>query len=124
MKKLLFSVFCGIVAPMIGCLFQILIPWIIVACLFCNINSSETYGWYSGIWHGIFIPVNYIRWLFFDVNVIATSSTIMYKVFYWFFSGCYFLFFSKFLKRLIIDSITCYKKGPENINWGNKQMRI
>lgn len=54
--------------------------------LFCDIDPNKTYSWYSGIWQGIFLPINFIRSLFFD-NVLykANLYTTAYHVFYWIF---------------------------------------
>lgn len=54
--------------------------------LLCDINPEKTYSWYSGIWQGMFLPVNFIRSLFFDdVLYKANLYTATYNVFYWIF---------------------------------------
>lgn len=63
---------------------------VIVMCfigwLLCDIDSSEKYSWISGIWHGLFLPVNFVRSLIFDdVLYQAVRHTTAYSVFYWIF---------------------------------------
>jgi hypothetical protein len=63
---------------------------IIVMCfvgwLLCDIHANESYYWYSGIWHGMFLPVNFVRSLIFnDVLYKAIIYTTAYSVFYWIF---------------------------------------
>lgn len=54
--------------------------------LFCDINPVKEYTWYSGIWHGMFFPVNFVRSLFTDALYKAEVYTTAYNVFYWIFS--------------------------------------
>lgn len=54
--------------------------------LFCDIDPLESYGWLSGIWHGLFFVPNYIRHLVWDAEFKATDYTTAYNVFYWIFS--------------------------------------
>ena len=63
---------------------------VVVMCfigwLLCDIEPYEEYSWYSGIWHGLFLPVNFIRSLIFDdVLYQAVRHTTAYSVFYWIF---------------------------------------
>lgn len=63
---------------------------ILVMCvlgwLLCDIELYEKYYWYSGIWHGIFLPINFVRSLIFDdVLYKAKFCTTAYSVFYWIF---------------------------------------
>ncbi|MFC2412581.1 MAG: hypothetical protein ACFNQF_01020 [Bacteroides sp.] len=52
--------------------------------LFCDINSFEVYSWYSGLWHGLFLPANFVRHLIWeDVLYIAPLHTVAYTVWYW-----------------------------------------
>ncbi len=70
-----------------GCLLQFLIPIIIgiVAAYFlCNIDPEESYCWYHGIWHGIFIIPNWIRsWFDSDVYCKAPIATTGYVIWWW-----------------------------------------
>ena len=77
----------GMLAPLGGCLFRLIIPAVIIAFLFCNIKSGHTYGWLSGFWHGLFIPINMLRGLFFDVMYKVDSFMPMYNVFWWILVG-------------------------------------
>lgn len=54
--------------------------------LLCDIDPTQVYTWYSGIWHGLFFPVNFIRGLFTDALYKAVHYTAAYNVFYWIFS--------------------------------------
>lgn len=54
--------------------------------LLCDINPNETYYWYSGIWHGLFFFVNWVRHFFWDCEFKAEHFTTAYNVFYWIFS--------------------------------------
>lgn len=57
-----------------------------IGWLLCDIEPYEKYSWYSGIWHGLFLPVNFIRSLIFDdVLYQAVRHTTAYSVFYWIF---------------------------------------
>lgn len=69
-----------------GCLFKLTIP-ILIGCLIssriCDISSTETYSWYSGIWHGIFFFPNLLRSFFSDALYKAESYTTAYNVWWW-----------------------------------------
>lgn len=63
--------------------------------LLCDIEPGEKYSWYSGIWHGMFFLVNWVRSWFTDALYKAEEYTAAYNVFYWIFSigsVCGFLF--------------------------------
>lgn len=50
----------------------------------CYINSDETYTWYSGVWHGIFvIPHWIVSWFSDDVYCKAPNSTTAYTIWWW-----------------------------------------
>lgn len=50
----------------------------------CNINSDETYYWYSGIWHGIFVIPNWVlSWFTDDIYCKAPNSTTAYNIWWW-----------------------------------------
>lgn len=58
----------------------------VVGWLLCDIHATESYCWYSGIWHGMFLPINFGRSLIFDdVLYKAVIHTTAYSVFYWIF---------------------------------------
>ncbi len=58
----------------------------VVGWLLCDIHATESYCWYSGIWHGMFLPINFVRSLIFDdVLYKAVVHTTAYSVFYWIF---------------------------------------
>ncbi len=66
----------------------------VVSWLLCDILPTESYCWYSGIWHGIFLPINFVRSLIFnDVLYKAVIHTTAYSVFYWIFGIFSVLFF-------------------------------
>ena len=54
--------------------------------LLCDIDPDKTYGWLSGIWHGLFFVCNFIRSWFSDALFKANEYTTAYDVFYWIFS--------------------------------------
>lgn len=55
--------------------------------LLCNIQEGESYTWYSGIWHGLFLPNNFVRSLFFkDVLYKAEIYNTSYLILYWIFA--------------------------------------
>lgn len=54
--------------------------------LLCDIDPYEEYTWYSGIWHGLFFVVNFVRSWFTDALYKAEIYTTAYNVFYWIFS--------------------------------------
>lgn len=54
--------------------------------LLCDIDPNEEYGWFSGIWHGLFFIANWIRSWFWDVLYKAENYTTAYNVFFWIFS--------------------------------------
>lgn len=54
--------------------------------LLCDIDPYKEYTWYSGIWHGMFFVINFIRSLFSDALYKAEFYTTGYNVFHWIFS--------------------------------------
>lgn len=55
-----------------------------IAWLICNIDSSDTYSWISGVFHGLFVVPNFVRHLFDeDILYIAEYHTTAYTIFYW-----------------------------------------
>ena len=60
-------------------------------CLFCllttkicNIDPGETYTWYSGIWHGLFVIPNWaLSWFYNDIYCKAPNATTAYNVWWW-----------------------------------------
>ena len=54
--------------------------------LLCDISPYKEYTWYSGIWHGLFFVVNFVRSWFTDALFKAEIYTTAYNVFYWIFS--------------------------------------
>ena len=53
-----------------------------IGWLLCDIDPSEKYSWISGIWHGLFLPVNFVRSLIFDdVLYQAARHTTAYPIF-------------------------------------------
>lgn len=60
------------------CLSACLVGW-----LLCDIDPNETYSWYSGVWHGMFFPINFIRSLLTGALYKAVNYTTAYNVFYW-----------------------------------------
>jgi hypothetical protein len=59
----------------------------VIAWWLCDIDASKEYTWYSGIWHGMFFGINWIRSLFSDALYKAENYTTAYNVFYWIFSS-------------------------------------
>jgi hypothetical protein len=63
---------------------------ILVYCLagwlVCDIDPTREYYWYSGIWHGMFFVVNWVRSCFFDCLYKAEIFSTAYNVFYWIFA--------------------------------------
>ena len=57
-----------------------------VGWLLCDIDPDRVYTWYSGIWHGMFFVINFIRSWFTDALYKATDYTTAYNIFYWIFS--------------------------------------
>lgn len=52
--------------------------------LFCDINTAETYSWYSGIWHGMFFIPNLLRHCFnSDILYKANDYTAAYNIWWW-----------------------------------------
>jgi len=54
--------------------------------LLCDISPNKEYTWYSGIWHGMFFLINFVRSWFTDALYKAEIYTAAYNVFYWIFS--------------------------------------
>lgn len=54
--------------------------------LLCDISPEKEYGWLSGIWHGLFFVINWIRSWFWDALYKAEIYTSAYNVFFWIFS--------------------------------------
>ncbi len=72
-------------AYMIRILIQFLV-YCFIACLLCDIEPGKEYTWYSGIWHGLYFTVNFVRSLFTDALYKAEIYTTAYNIFYWIFS--------------------------------------
>jgi hypothetical protein len=64
----------------------IILFYCVVGWLFCDIDPVKEYTWYSGIWHGLFFVVNFVRSWFTDALYKAESYTTAYNIFYWIFS--------------------------------------
>ena len=56
----------------------------LMAYFLCSISPEETYSWYSGIWHGLFLFPNTIMSIFSDsIYVKAPNGTTAYYVFFY-----------------------------------------
>ncbi len=56
----------------------------LAAYFLCCISPEETYSWYSGIWHGLFLFPNAIMSLFSDsIYAKAPNGTTAYYVFFY-----------------------------------------
>lgn len=53
---------------MITRIFIQVIAMCVVGWLLCDIHPAESYCWYSGIWHGIFLPINFVRSLTYIIH--------------------------------------------------------
>lgn len=52
----------------------------------CYINPDETYSWFSGIWHGIFIlPHWVVSWFTDGVYCKAPNASTAYSIWWWIF---------------------------------------
>lgn len=68
---------------MLRLILKILI-YVLLAWLLCDIDPGKHYTWYSGIWHGFFLPINFLRSLMFeDVYYKAEFYTTAYSVWFW-----------------------------------------
>lgn len=78
-KAILYSQLFGLfVSLIILCLYLFVPPFIF------RIHPDTTYGWFGGIWQGMFSIGNYIISLFRDNwFVMAPSHTKAYTVFFW-----------------------------------------
>lgn len=112
-KKLTKAILHGMFIPFGGCLFQIVLPGLLISYFFCNIETGQNYGWFSGFWHGIFIPINIVRSLFFNVLYKADSYTLMYNVIWWIMAVSWIYTIPRLLLECIKDTIKCYKYGPD-----------
>lgn len=63
-----------------------ILTYCLVGWLFCDINPNKEYTWISGIWHGSFFFINWVRSCFVDNLYKAEIYTTAYNVFYWIFS--------------------------------------
>ena len=80
LRFLLMSIFVGFVLPVVIVLgVEVGLAWLI-----CNIDTSDSYSWISGILHGLFIAPNYLRHSI-DNNVLwyAQNHTTAYSIFFW-----------------------------------------
>lgn len=70
-----------------GCFFIALILYIgfglLHTLLFGSIDRYESYGWYSGIWHGSHFPTNWLLGLFTDVPYMSARGSGAYNFFFW-----------------------------------------
>ena len=63
-----------------------IVVYCLLGWLLCDIDPHKQYTWYSGIWHGLFFVVNFIRSWFTDALYKADIFTTAYNVYYWIFS--------------------------------------
>ncbi len=80
LRFLMMSIFVGFVLPVVIVLgVEVGLAWLI-----CNIDTSDSYSWISGILHGLFIVPNYLRHSI-DNNVLwyAQNHTTAYSIFFW-----------------------------------------
>lgn len=70
-----------------GCLINLSITTAIgciIALFVCHIRPEETYSWYSGIWHALFLVPNWIISLFnSEILYKANHYTTAYNVWWW-----------------------------------------
>lgn len=52
----------------------------LIGSILCDIDKYEHYKWYSGIWHGLFFPENWVRSWFVDTLYKARHSSTGYNV--------------------------------------------
>lgn len=57
--------------------------YFLAAKFLCNIDVSDSYSWYSGIWHGLFFIPNFILSWFSNTAYKASNQTIAYNIFWW-----------------------------------------
>jgi hypothetical protein len=56
----------------------------LLASKICHIHPTQSYNWFSGIWHGIFVIPNWIvSWFSDDVYFKAVNATNNYYVCWW-----------------------------------------
>ena len=57
---------------------------IVFARWLCNIDPEETYSWISGVWHGIFVVPNYVRYLMnSEIMYKSADNSTMYNILWW-----------------------------------------
>ena len=72
------------VASFIGNLFGLAIVFLLVWIF--SIEGGKEYGWFAGMFHGGWVPYNWIRSWFFDgIYLQAPLHTTMYSVMWWIF---------------------------------------
>ncbi len=92
---------------LIGCLVGFGIAFLL-AWLF-NIEGGKEYGWFAGIWHGGWAPINWMRsLLFIGIYVKAPLHTSAYNNFWWvFFVFGLFSYLKLLVQSFIAIRILC-----------------
>lgn len=67
-------------SSLLGCLIVYVVGALLVTWFACDIEPTETYSWYSGIWHGINFTDNWIFSLFTDRLFKARSFGTGYEI--------------------------------------------
>jgi hypothetical protein len=55
----------------------------LISAKVCVIEQTNSYNWYSGIWHGIFTAPKWVTSWFIDIQFKAQKSTAMYSICWW-----------------------------------------
>ena len=93
---------------MITRIFIQVIAMCVVGWLLCDIHPAESYCWYSGIWHGIFLPINFVRSLMtYCIKPSFILLHIRYSIGYLEFP----LFYLLFLEVIKDDKVLLYTIG-------------
>lgn len=79
---------------------------ILFAKWLCNIDSEDTYSWISGIWHGIFVVPNYVRYIMnSEILFKAAAYSTMYNILWWLVVVLQIPTFIIFIVKLFVEPI-------------------
>lgn len=81
---IVFAVIFFVFGAKAGCIPTVeLLISLVISRFLCHINPTETYSWFSGIWHGFCVIPNFLWSCDFDILYKAEYYTPAYNFYWW-----------------------------------------
>lgn len=105
--------FCYSFLELILGLLVMFIPGMLFAYFLCSIDPWVDYGWFAGIWHGLFSLPNMALCIFNDnIYYFALNHSTFYTIFYWISALATAIpAFSKLFEIIITDFVSDIKEA-------------